>query len=286
MLVSGHLSAAGGLNRPAHLERVRAWRRFAPRGPIPGPRRRRMAELTEGGRSSRIHTGLPGANATLGDVWASADGHGVRLGPLPVPGRHGSPAGIGLENRCEERTPCPIRAGNLDVLVRATLYRFDGTLWAVCPASIGRVRRGAVPRHRLPPICSLSTIGPRAKPILLQASTGRAVDPPRVMPELVLGRLHTLVGVPGVLYFRVDRQDPATTTAAPPPGEDLRGSGRGGPPRRRAAMGPTSVPNGLFRDGMRYLSLALRHGHVAARGVARHGFAFADVQGRVGHAGW
>jgi hypothetical protein len=151
---------------------------------------------TSGGWEILQIPGLP-ANATLGDVWASADGHVYVWARYPS--REGTqPAG--LEEPGEgERLPNP---GGNSKSWSSTLYRFDGTLWTVALRASGEsgVAVLGTDCHHL----FASTIGAQGEANLYSFDGTRWTR--EVMPELVLGRLHTLVGVPGDLYFRVDRK--------------------------------------------------------------------------------
>ena len=145
-----------------------------------------------GGEGWKIFS-IPGlaSNARLGDVWASADGHvyvwAIRPGTAAL-----EDPGEGDRLPGGERNPRDWSS---------TLYRFDGTQWTAVlqtPNETGGTIQGSECHHLF-----ASTTGPQGAAQLysFDGNTWTRLT----MPGTVPGRLHTLAGVPGDTWFRVDR---------------------------------------------------------------------------------
>lgn len=136
--------------------------------------------------------GLP-AHAVLGDVWASADGHMYVWARYPMRG------GPSLDEQGEgEKVPKP---GEMGASWSSVLYRYDGASWTVSlrtPGESGVALLGSTCEH-----IYASTVGTQGEAQLYQFD-GRTWRR-EILPGHPFGRMHTLAGVPGDLFFRVDR---------------------------------------------------------------------------------
>jgi len=138
--------------------------------------------------------GLP-AGAVLGDVWATPSGIVYVWAKYPqrVPVNSNDDTGEG------EKLPNP--PGEPTVPWSSNLYRFDGTRWAATlrtPGEMGGALKGWGENDLF-----ASTTSEQGEAKLYHLNNG--VWNQEVLPGHYYGRLHTLVGEPNDLYFKIDR---------------------------------------------------------------------------------
>jgi hypothetical protein len=136
--------------------------------------------------------GLP-AHAVLGDVWASADGHVYVWARYPMRG-----VASFDEPGDGEKLPDP---GEFGASWSSVLYRYDGALWSVSlrtPGEAGVALLGSTCDH-----VYASTIGAHGEAQLYRFD-GQTWSR-ESLPGHHYGRMHTLAGVPGDVFFRVER---------------------------------------------------------------------------------
>jgi hypothetical protein len=135
--------------------------------------------------------GLP-AGATLGDVWAAPNGDVYVWASYPQ-----RSTGAGLIEGEGEKLPNP---GNTPNGRSSTLYRYNGMLWStslVTPGETGVALYGTDPMN----IYASTTLATGEARLYRFDGSSWATQ---ALPGFIVGSLHTMAGVPGDMYFRVN----------------------------------------------------------------------------------
>jgi hypothetical protein len=135
--------------------------------------------------------GLP-SGAVLGDVWASPDGKVYVWAMYP-----GGPAVIGDDPGDGERLPNPPSGPRL---WSSVLYRYDGMSWNVALRTPGEIA-GTLLGNGTTNVFATTTSQAGAVHVYSFDGTTWARE---FIPGTYLGRMHTLAGVPGDLYLKID----------------------------------------------------------------------------------
>ena len=131
--------------------------------------------------------------AVLGDVWASPDGKVYVWARYP-----GAPAVVGDDPGDGEKLPNPQPAARV---WSSALYRYDGTLWTVVLRTPGEVGSALLGSGTDQVFASTTSILGEAHVYSYNGSTWAR----ELLPGYYLGRMHTLAGVAGDLYLKIDR---------------------------------------------------------------------------------
>jgi hypothetical protein len=140
--------------------------------------------------------GLP-ANGVLGDVWASPNGDVYVWAKYPQ-------ASAGMVSPADEppdgeKLPNPPGGG--PTLWSSALYRFDGMRWTTVLSTPGQVANALLGGANGEVFAT--TIGQMGEAHVYHFNGVSWTQ--EVLPDRYLGRLHTLAGVPGDMFLKIDR---------------------------------------------------------------------------------